>query len=56
MQQRNRFEMAAHQMEVKYNTPREQLKRLTTELGEQNKKNAEVLKGIDFRSLLNPSA
>jgi hypothetical protein len=48
--------MAAHQMEVKYNTPRAQLNRLTKELEEQNKKTAEVLKGIDFRSLLNPSA
>ncbi len=49
--QRNRFEMEAHQTEVKYNTPGEQLKRATRKLAAQNKRNAVVL-----RSLLSPLA
>lgn len=43
--------MQAHQVDVKWNTPKEQLKRATAKLAEQNRKNREILSQIDFRSL-----
>ena len=45
---RNSFEMKAHDVEAKWHTPVEKLKRATAVLRKQNMKNAVIIKKLDI--------